>query len=119
MTTPTPPSYNKTITPKKSPNSTTSFDTLYWNDATKCVEGNMGDIKLISTSSDLYLPIQYVNSFVPVLNISGSAINIFFPTSDTSYGKYFELLNNGIIYIQFLFNSYPTTTSTLSSVVSP
>lgn len=105
----TPPSYNPAIKPKRSIGVTTSNDTLFWNDATKCVEGNMVDINLISTKSDLYLPVQYVNSFVTIYNDSSSPISVFFPNSDTTYGTYLTVQPGFIIYVQFLFSQYPNS----------
>jgi hypothetical protein len=116
----TPPSYNPAVKPKKSTSVTTSSDTIFWNDANKCVEGNMGEINLISTKSDLYLPIQYVNSFVTVYNDnSTSSINVFFPNGETTYGTFIEVPKGNVRYIQFLFGQYPNSPFGPEEIVPP
>ena len=90
-----------------------SVDTVYWNNAGKCFDGDMSVVKLIVTTSTLYLPIQYINNNICIFNDSSSSIDVFLPISNTGYiSTGIPVASKKILNVQYLFNSFPQQIAT-------
>lgn len=83
--------------------------TIYWDNPTDCFDKDVSKLKLIATKSDIYLPLQFMNNLLCIYNNNqkGKTINIYLPTNSTEYGVSLDLTPGNVMYVQYLFNTYP------------
>lgn len=91
------------------PTNDTCPTTIYWNNSLDCFDKDVSKLKLIASKSDIYLPIQFMNNLLCIYNDNqkGESINIYLPTSSTEYGVSLNITPGNVMYVQYLFNTYP------------